>query len=224
MNITRYKWPVIIAAGLHGALFVSFPPDDDLRFPPATTNEKPGLRPIPKEIELEVPVPSEDDPSATSSGGEPVTSLPEAPPPLDLKDPFEVPPVSRAVPEKSALDLKDLRGPIGTGGGPLGPGDIKGPSIFKIGNLDRVPRALARPAPIYPADMRRDGITGDVTIEFVVGTDGSVLSAEAVRWSRREFVEPALSAVRRWHFEPGTVNGRKVRFRMAIPIEFYATN
>jgi protein TonB len=83
---------------------------------------------------------------------------------------------------------------------------------------------MARPSPVYPANMRRDGITGDVTIEFVVGTDGSVLTAEAVRWSRREFVDPALTAVRKWRFEPGTVNGRKVRFRMAIPIEFYATN
>jgi TonB family protein len=222
MNITRYKWPVIIAAGLHGALFI--PISTDCIRVPSGTDDKVALPPIPKVTEIDLPVPVEAETSAPSAGGgEPVTTLPEAPPPLDLKDPFEIPPVSRAAPEKSSLDLKNFDGSIGIEGG-KGPGGFAEPSIFKVVSLDRVPRAMARPAPAYPAEMRRDGITGDVTIEFIVGTDGSVISAEAVRWSRREFVEPAETAVRKWRFEPGTVNGRKVRFRMAIPIEFYATN
>lgn len=220
MNIIRFKWPVIIAAGLHGALFIPFS-HDYIRIS-STTDGKAELRPMPKETEIELPIPAETE-TPTAGGGEPVTSLPEAPPPLDLKDSFEVPPVSRAAPEKSSVDLKNFTGNIGIEGG-SGPGGFAGPSIFTVVNLDRVPRAMARPAPAYPAAMRRDGVTGDVTIEFVVGTDGSVLSAEAVRWSRHEFVEPAEIAVRKWRFEPGTVNGRKVRFRMAIPIEFYATN
>lgn len=222
MNITRYKWPVIIAAGLHGALFIPFS-TDSIRIP-SGADDKAALPPIPKVTEIDLPVPVVDEPAvASAGGGEPVTTLPEAPPPLDLKDPFEVPPVSRAAPEKSAIDLKNFIGTPGIVGG-VGPGTFAGPSIFKVAHLDRVPRAMARPAPAYPAAMRRDGVTGDVTIEFVVGIDGSVVSAEAVRWSRREFVEPAETAVRRWRFEPGTVNGRKVKFRMAIPIEFYAAN
>lgn len=221
MNIiTRFKWPVIIAAGLHGALFIPFS-SDYMRIP-STTDGKVELRPMPKETETEIPV-SADTETPTAGGGEPVTSLPEAPPPLDLKDPFEIPPVSRAAPEKSALNLKDFTGTPGIEGG-VGPGEFAVPSIFKVVNLDRVPRALSRSAPTYPTEMRRNGVTGDVTIEFLVGTDGSVISAEAVRWSRREFVDSAVSAVLKWRFEPGTVNGRKVRFRMAIPIEFYATN
>src|SRR6478735_8937413 len=219
MNITRYKWPVIIAAGLHGALFIPF--SSDCIPPPPTADERPVLRPMPKETEIEIPVPTDVETPASAGAAEPVTTLPEAPPPLDLKDPFEIPEVSRAAPAKSSLDLKNFTGTIGVDG-VGGPGNLSGPSIFKVVNLDRVPRAMARPAPAYPAEMRRNGVTGDVTIEFVVGTDGSVISAEAVRWSRREFVEPAETAVRKWRFEPGTVNGRKVRFRMAIPIEFYA--
>lgn len=220
MNIiTRFKWPVIIAAGLHGALFVSFPRDPVA--PPTTTVAKPDLPPIPL-VEADVAVPTEDDPAGAAGGGEPVTSLPEVPPVIDLKDPFEVPVVSRAAPEKPVGDLKDFRGNLDGGNG-IGPGEFKGTSIVTVTHLDRAPRAMARPAPVYPAAMRRDGVTGDVTIEFVVGVDGSVLSAEAVRWSRREFVDAAVSAVLKWRFEPGTVSGRKVRFRMAIPIEFYAT-
>jgi hypothetical protein len=29
--------------------------------------------------------------------------------------------------------------------------------------------------------------------------------------------------VLRWRFEPGTIGGRRVSFRMAVPIEFNAT-
>ena len=36
----------------------------------------------------------------------------------------------------------------------------------------------------------------------------------------REFVEPALRAVRHWRFEPGRRDGKAVPFRMTIPIEF----
>ena len=78
MNITRFKWPVIIAAGLHGALFIPFS-RDYIRIPPATDG-KVGLRPMPKETEIELPIPAETE-TPTAGGGEPVTSLPEAPPP-----------------------------------------------------------------------------------------------------------------------------------------------
>ena len=81
---------------------------------------------------------------------------------------------------------------------------------------------MVQRAPGYPEMLRRDGVDGSVTVEFVVGTDGRVLQAEAVKWSHREFVEPAVRAVREWRFEPGTQGGRKVRFRMAVPIEFNA--
>jgi TonB family protein len=63
-----------------------------------------------------------------------------------------------------------------------------------------------------------------VTVEFVVDTAGRVVSAEALRWTHRDFVDPTVQAVLRWRFEPGTIKGRKVNFRMTIPVEFVATN
>ena len=55
MNIiTRFKWPVIIAAGLHGALFVSFSPDRTPH-PPVDVEATKPLDPIPTEIDLRVP-------------------------------------------------------------------------------------------------------------------------------------------------------------------------
>lgn len=216
MNIlTRFKWPVIIAAGLHGALFVSFP-SDYVRVPADVENKTP-LKPIPTEIDLRVP--DETDPPGDAGGGEdPLPTIPETLAPPTIDNPFEMPVTDRTVPDKPALDLKKH-----TMDGPIGPGEgmrVGPPNIVGIGNLDRVPRAMARSTPRYPSALRADGIDGEATVEFVVGTDGNVLSAEAVRWTHREFAAAAVDAVMRWKFEPGTVNGRKVRFRMAIPVQF----
>jgi protein TonB len=216
MNIiTRFKWPVIIAAGLHGALFVSFP-REPLPPPPAVV-DKPDLPPLPP-----VPVdltPPEDSDAGDVGGGDAVASLPEVPLPPEVKVPFELPPVTRAAPERPVPDLKNFRGGEGDDG-IFGPGNMKAPAIPTAGSLDRAPRTMSQTTPRYPANFRTDGIEGEATVEFVVGTDGRVLTAEAVRWTHREFALAAVDAVLRWKFEPGTINGRKVRFRMAIPVQF----
>jgi periplasmic protein TonB len=62
------------------------------------------------------------------------------------------------------------------------------------------------PAPSYPAEARAKGQTGTVLVEFVVGEDGRVVSAEAKQASPWPILnERAVSAVRRWKFPPGSV-------------------
>ncbi|UNK42511.1 energy transducer TonB [Luteimonas sp. S4-F44] len=62
---------------------------------------------------------------------------------------------------------------------------------------------LSTPAPRYPPDALRAGISGEVQVEFTVAVDGSVNSARIVRADPpRTFDREALSAVRRWRFEP----------------------
>lgn len=62
------------------------------------------------------------------------------------------------------------------------------------------------PAPSYPAEARAKGQTGTVLVEFVVGEDGRVVSAEAKQPSPWPILnERAISAVRRWKFPPGSV-------------------
>ena len=64
-------------------------------------------------------------------------------------------------------------------------------------------RAISTPAPAYPPDAFRSGTSGEVQIEFTVGTDGSVSSARVVRSTPpRVFDRAALAAVKRWRFQP----------------------
>jgi protein TonB len=215
MNIQRYAWSAVVAAGLHSALLISFPPTRIVRPP-----QDPGLvlPPIPKEeIQMEVPDPSEPT-SAKATGGPALPILPE-PPPRPLTDPLTavIPVVetSRIAPP-TISHLPDRIGPEGPiGDGPVGPGPFS-----RLQDLDRVPRATVQMSPDYPATMRQSGEAGSVTVEFDVDTAGRVVRAEAVRYTNRAFAEPAVRAVLKWRFEPGKRLGRVVPFRMAIPIEF----
>jgi protein TonB len=64
-------------------------------------------------------------------------------------------------------------------------------------------RAISTPSPKYPPDAYRSGTSGEVQVEFTVGPDGSVTAARVVRATPpRVFDREALSAVKRWRFQP----------------------
>jgi len=64
-------------------------------------------------------------------------------------------------------------------------------------------RAISTPSPRYPPEAFRAGTSGEVQVEFTVGTDGSVSTARVVRATPpRVFDREALSAVKRWRFQP----------------------
>jgi len=75
--------------------------------------------------------------------------------------------------------------------------------------------------PNYPQEAARRGTEGYVEEEFVIGADGkvsgvNVLQAEPARVFERE----AVSAVRRWSFNPATEGGAAVESRIKRRIDF----
>ena len=64
-------------------------------------------------------------------------------------------------------------------------------------------RSISTPAPRFTPDALRSGTSGEVLVEFTVGTDGSVTDARVLRAEpARTFDREAVNAVRRWRFEP----------------------
>lgn len=64
-------------------------------------------------------------------------------------------------------------------------------------------RSLSTPAPKYPAEAQRAGQSGEVQLEFTVGTDGSVSDVRVIKATpARVFDREAIAAVRRWRFQP----------------------
>jgi periplasmic protein TonB len=92
--------------------------------------------------------------------------------------------------------------------------------VIDLSKLDRVPRARSQPAPVYPTDLRHDGIEGTVVVEFKVDLEGNVYNVAVVHATHPGFIDAALRAVGRWKFEPGRRGNTKVRFRMSVPVVF----
>ncbi len=82
-------------------------------------------------------------------------------------------------------------------------------------------RVISQAGPRYPKAAERAGVAGSVLVEFTVATDGSVsdarvVSADAPRQFQREFEREALSAVKRWRFQPiaqATTSRRTISFQ-----------
>ena len=64
-------------------------------------------------------------------------------------------------------------------------------------------RPLSTPSPKFPTEALRAGTSGEVQVEFTVGTDGSVSDVRVVKATPpRVFDREAVTAVRRWRFQP----------------------
>jgi periplasmic protein TonB len=93
--------------------------------------------------------------------------------------------------------------------------------VFNLKDLDQRPEPRGvRANPVYPFEMKRAGIPGEVVLRFIVDANGDVRDVEVVSSSQREFESPAVQAVLKWKFKPGKKGGKAVNTRMQIPINF----
>lgn len=157
----------------------------------------------------------------------------EAEPPPAAEEPPERPDEVPLEPERETepLAFDPLELPLEPGAGDAVQGDftlgfdlgadtITAFDAFEVSDLDRSPRAVSRTPPLYPYSMRRDRISGTVTVVFVIDEDGRVIEPRVEESTRREFERPALEAVRQWRFEPGIKDGEPVPTLVRTPIEF----
>ncbi len=163
--------------------------------------------PPPPPPEEEPPPPAEESPDTL----EDIPAEPEAEP-----EPIEFDQLELAL-EPTAGDA--IEGDF-TFGFNLGADTAAAFEAFEVSELDRAPRAISRPPPVYPYSMRRDRVTGSVSVIFVIDQSGEVREPRVEESTHREFERPALEAVRRWRFEPGGKDGKAVPTLVRTPIEF----
>ncbi len=92
-------------------------------------------------------------------------------------------------------------------------------ALFSMSDLDQPARPIYQPNPVYNAKVRKKA-PGTVWLIFIVDANGRVQSPKIQKSSDPVFDGPALSALKKWKFEPGKRNGKAVRSRMRIPITF----
>jgi TonB family protein len=77
----------------------------------------------------------------------------------------------------------------------------------------------------YPSKARRANVGGEVSVSFVVNTDGSVQDAQVLKGVGFGCDEEAIRVIKampRWN--PGMQSGRAVRSRFTLPIKFLASD
>ena len=74
---------------------------------------------------------------------------------------------------------------------------------------------------VHPEEMRRQGIEGEVVVEFFVERNGVISGVNVIKKLTQEFDEEAVRLVRNMpYWIPGKKNDVPVRYRMTMPINF----
>ena len=97
----------------------------------------------------------------------------------------------------------------GTGGGPYRPGSGVEP-----------PRLLREVKADYSDEARRANIEGEVELEIVVRSNGTVGDVKIVRGLPGGLNERAVQAVRQWRFAPARMKGAPVDVVVQVGVEF----
>ena len=97
----------------------------------------------------------------------------------------------------------------GTGGGPFRPGSGIDP-----------PRLLREVKADYTDEARRRNLTGDVVLEIVVRSDGSVGDVKILQGLGSGLDQRAVVAVRQWRFSPARRKGVAVDVVVEVAVEF----
>ena len=82
------------------------------------------------------------------------------------------------------------------------------------------PTILKRVEPVYTDEAREANIQGDVVLEILIRTDGTVSVQRMVRGLGYGLDESARTAVEQWLFRPRTVNGRPVEAIIVFTVNF----
>jgi len=115
--------------------------------------------------------------------------------------------------------------------GPLAPSArAQDDKVYGIGELTSPPKlaSTATAARLiqesYPDDLRRRKVGGLVELQFVVDARGNVVagSIEIVDATQTTLGEAAKKAVSAFQFEPGKLNGTKVKTKVMLPIVYKA--
>lgn len=218
---SRLAMAALISAAIHAVVFFGVG-----RAPPkkahVVADDTPTIQlqmPDLKELDEERPMPSEGDTPVENTSFAPMQpDLPQVAlasdfvQQLDVSSLLERPDMSAAkvfvIPEN--ISRGAIRQNLGT--------------IFNLADLDRPPEALVQTPPLYPFQLKREGITATVRVQFIVDSEGRVVNAFVSESSHPGFNESAIQGVNKWKFRAGIKGGRRVNTRMEVPIIFRITD
>ena len=134
---------------------------------------------------------------------------------------FTLPP-GPAPPLPADAPRKGSRGEVGNQEFFFGPSGESKPSVpdrIKVGGNVQSAMLVKKVDPVYPDLAKAAGIQGTVTLDIVIGKDGTVESLTAVE-GHPLLVQAALDAVRQWTYKTTLLNGEPVGVATSVTVPF----
>jgi len=114
---------------------------------------------------------------------------------------------------------------IGTGNGSgvgEGSGGGFGGGVYQIGNGVETPVRIKSVDPTYTSEAMRAKIQGEVWIDAIVETNGTITILKIAKSLDKQFGldQAAIAAANQWRFIPGKKDGQNVRVQVQLILEF----
>jgi TonB family protein len=82
------------------------------------------------------------------------------------------------------------------------------------------PKVIHHEEPDYPADALHDRLEGQVLVEAIVTREGRIRDPKVVRASHPIFIDPAITALKRWRYKPANCDGVPVEMVWYVYVSF----
>jgi TonB family protein len=92
-------------------------------------------------------------------------------------------------------------------------------AAVRPGGRIMAPKKIKDVPPVYPPLARTARVSGPVTVEATIGTDGKVVDAKVVK-SIALLDQAALDAVQQWEYLPTMLNGTPVPVTITVTVNF----
>jgi protein TonB len=212
-----------------GGLLQKNPPPKAMREGRAAISSPLPKREVPKPIEATPPAPKpEPKPPVLEAEKLPAVVAPIVTAPADARSRIGVLEQTAAQNDSHGSGRDGGAGTgsgvgLGEGNGPgIGPGTGGGTGggVYRPGTGIEPPRLLREVKADYTEDARRRNVEGEVVLEIVVRSDGSVGDVKVLKGLAGGLNERAVQAVRQWRFAPASRRGAPVDVAVEVSVEF----
>jgi protein TonB len=102
----------------------------------------------------------------------------------------------------------------------LAPPPLPAAPAIKVGGDVQPPKLVTSVMPVYPSVARSAGVSGKVVVQASVSATGAVVATKVI--SGPVLLRPAaVDAVRRWKYQPATLNGTPVAVDITVTMTFH---
>ena len=104
---------------------------------------------------------------------------------------------------------------------PAAPAAPMPPQRIPIGGNVQAAKLLRQPRPVYPEELKAQGITGVVKIRMIISKTGEPLNPEVLSTNVNPgLIQAAMEAVKRWRYQPTLLNGQPIEVITTIDVTF----